>query len=192
MSISSNNTESQTTEKTWTQEFAAAWFETGDWSSGLQFKPHESVNVAQFAAQFHKHPKWWNAAFDYLRETDLGNLAPGNYPIDGENVFAIVAENPKKDFDQTKWESHRRYQDIQMVISGAEKMGIAPISTLEPIENYDDESDLIFYKADGAGKIYTANPGTFFIFFPHDGHRPDIKIVGIERDKKIVIKVRVD
>lgn len=191
MSILPVNPESQThAEKNWTAEESAAWFEKGEWLNDLKFKPHESINKTSFAAQYHKHKKWWDAAFAYLRETDLANTPPGKYAIDGENVFAIIAEAEKKDFAATKWESHRQYQDIQMVISGAEKMGVAPIPTLKPAQNYDAAADLIFYTGDG-GDFYMAEPGTFFIFFPQDGHRPDIKVEGIERDKKIVIKVRV-
>lgn len=192
MSVSKFDSQSETSpEKVWTDEEAAAWFAGGEWSKNLQFKPHEAIDKKEFAAQYHKRKAWWDAAFNYLRETNLVNAEPGKYEIDGENVFAMIAENPKKDFAETRWESHRQYQDIQMVISGAEKMGVAPIQTLEPTQDYDPASDLIFYQGDG-GDFYTAEPETFFIFFPQDGHRPDIKIDGIERDKKIVIKVRRD
>lgn len=191
MSNTPVDTQSQTTEKAWTDEEAAQWFEAGEWAKDLNFVPHSSVNKTEFARQYHKYKARWHAAFTYLRETDLTNVALGNYEIDGENVFAIIAENPKKDFDETKWESHRQYQDIQMVITGAEKMGIAEISSLNPTQNYDAETDLIFYTGD-TGDFHTAEPGTFFIFFPQDGHRPDIKIEGIETDKKIVVKVKRD
>lgn len=190
MSIITTDMQSQTTEKVWTDKEAAAWFKKGEWLNGAKFKPHSSINKREFARQYHKHKAWWDAAFRYLRETDLANTAPGKYEIDGENVFAMIAENPKKDFEETKWESHRQYQDIQMVITGAEKMGVAQIPTLEPTQDYDAEKDLIFYTGEG-GEIHTAEIGTFFIFFPQDGHRPDIRVEGIEKDKKVVIKVKV-
>lgn len=189
MSITSADAQSQTPENIWTDEKAAKWFDQGEWAKDLKFKPHSSINKIEFARQYHKHRAWWDAAFTYLRETDLTSAAPGKYDIDGENVFAMIAENPKKDFADTKWESHRQYQDIQMVITGAEKMGIAEISTLKTVHGYDESTDLIFYTGNG-GDIHTAEPGTFFIFFPQNGHRPDIKVDGIEKDKKIVIKVK--
>lgn len=189
MERESIETQSQIAEEIWTDEEVAVWFEKGEWLNGAQITPHSSINKREFAVQYRKCRAWWDAAFTFLRETDLAATPPGQYEIDGENVFAIIAENPKKDFEETRWESHRRYQDIQMVITGAEKMGIAEISTLAPTQDYDAETDLIFYTGEG-GNIYTAKPNTFFIFFPQDGHRPDIKVEGIDTDKKIVVKVK--
>jgi biofilm protein TabA len=40
------------------------------------------------------------------------------------------------------------------------------------------------------GTIYSATPGTFFIFFPSDVHRPSITPGGNKVDKKLVIKVQ--
>lgn len=177
-------------DKVWTEKEAAKWFKKGEWLDGAKIKPHKSINKLAFAAQYHKHREWWDKAFVYLKNTDLLNLKPGTYPIDGENVFAIVAEANKKDFELTKWESHRKYQDIQMVITGKEKMGKANISTLNITEPYLETKDILFYSGDG--EYYLAEPNTFFIFFPQDAHRPDIKVRGYETDKKIVIKVKTD
>jgi YhcH/YjgK/YiaL family protein len=41
------------------------------------------------------------------------------------------------------------------------------------------------------GKFYTAKPGTFFLFFPQDVHRPNIKVKGYDLVKKLVIKIRM-
>ena len=173
----------------WTAEQADEWFERGEWLNDAPFKPHDSINRAEFAKQFHTHESRWRKAFEFLRDTDLAALPPGEYTIDGDDVFAIVAEAAKKDFADTKWESHLKYQDIQMVIEGGEQMGIAPVSALAVTEPYDESKDVGFYTGDGT--IHTAEPDVFFIFFPSDGHRPDIKIPGIERDKKIVVKVKI-
>lgn len=184
------NAQSQTRiNKVWTEREAAQWFKKGEWLKGLKFKPHKSINKLEFAKQYNDHKEMWDKAFAYLKNTDLVNLKPGKYEIDGENVFATVAEGNKKDFEATKWESHRKYQDIQLVITGKEKIGKANISMLNITEAYDEGRDVMFYSGDG--KIHLAEPGTFFIFFPHDGHRPDIKAKGYETDKKIVVKVRI-
>lgn len=174
----------------WTAERADQWFERREWLNAASFTPHDSINRLEFAARFHAQPARWRKAFEFLRDSDLNALPPGEYPIDGTDVFAIVAEAAKKDFAATKWESHRKYQDIQMVISGGERMGIAPASALVVSEPYDESRDVGFYTGDGT--IHRAEPNVFFIFFPSDGHRPDIKIPGIERDKKIVVKVKIN
>ena len=174
----------------WTAEHLNEWFERLEWLNGAPFTPHDSINRREFAAQFHARQSRWSQAFAFLRDTDLKALPAGEYPIDGADVFAIVAEAAKKDFAATKWESHRRYQDIQMVIAGEEGMGIAAVAALAVTEPYDAAKDVAFYT--GEGEIHRAVPNTFFIFFPSDGHRPDIKIGNIETDKKIVVKVKFD
>jgi YhcH/YjgK/YiaL family protein len=131
---------------------------------------------------------YWDKAFAFLKERDLQTLPNGRYPIDGENVFAIVTQNPTKDYDSTQWESHRNYIDLQYVASGEEKIGVYPITKLSVIKSYDASKDVINYS--GTGEIHTAMPGTFFLFFPSDAHRPLITPGGNQPDKKIVIKIR--
>ena len=40
------------------------------------------------------------------------------------------------------------------------------------------------------GKYYAATPQNFFLFFPDDVHRPDIRVKGYDTLKKLVIKIR--
>jgi biofilm protein TabA len=193
MSNLMTNTESQAqTNNLMTEKETTQWFDKGEWLDALKLKPHQSINKTEFAKQYQAHRERWDQAFAYLKNTDLENLKPGTYKIDGENVFAIVAENKKKDYEETKWESHLKYQDIQIVIKGKEKIGVTNISTLTITEPYEDAKDVMFYSGAGKGEIHLAEPGTFFIFFPNDGHRPDIKVDGYETDKKIVIKVKTE
>ena len=75
------------------------------------------------------------------------------------------------------------------MINGEEMIGIFPASKATIIKEYDEKRDAANYSADG--KLYTALPGTFFIFFPSDAHRPNITPGGNKVVKKIVIKVKV-
>jgi biofilm protein TabA len=160
------------------------------WSSpgGLSVKPHKSVNSSEFARQYQLNKADWDAAFVFLRNQDLQKLAPGRYPIDGDEVFAVVTQNPTKDFDSTQWESHRNYIDVHYVATGEEIIGVSPLSNLTITKSYDTSRDIINYS--GKGDMYPAQPGTFFIFFPSDAHRPAISPGGHAADKKIVIKIR--
>jgi len=181
--------QTQSTE-TWTIEKATKWFNDGEWGNGLKLKAHESVDKVEFATQYHKNKALWDKAMAYLKNTNLDSIAVGKYPIEGDALFATVTENPTKDFDQTKWESHKKYIDIQYIIRGKEKMGIAPQATATVTTPYDETKDVANYSSN-EGKFFEAVPGTFFIFFPRDAHRPNTKIEGCDRDKKIVLKIRV-
>ncbi len=151
-------------------------------------KPHETINKAEFSRQYQRNKNYWDEAFGFLKNHDLDTMAVGKYVIDGDNVYATITENPTKDLDSTKWESHRNYIDLQSVIKGEEKIGVADITQLTVSVPYNASKDLINYS--GEGKFYVADPGTFFLFFPADAHRPNITTNGNKPDKKIVIKIR--
>ena len=173
----------------WTKNKSKKWFKEKEWLGGLELKPHKTVDVQEFARQYHLNKSYWDKAFAFLKNTDLNKIAKGKYPIDGENVYASVTADSSKNFDKTNWESHRKYIDIQYVINGEEKIGVYPVSKATVTKEYDDKKDAANYSADG--KLYSATPGTFFIFFPSDAHRPNITPGGNKVVKKIVIKVRV-
>ena len=172
----------------WTKKKAKKWFKKKEWLGGLQLKAHETVDVIEFAKQYHANKVYWDKAIAFLKNNDLNKLAKGKYPIDGENVYASVTEDATKDFDKTNWESHKKYIDIQYVIDGEEKIGVYPVAKATVTKEYDEKKDAANYSANG--KLYSASPGTFFIFFPSDAHRPNITPGGNKVDKKIVIKVR--
>ncbi|MGH2644149.1 MAG: YhcH/YjgK/YiaL family protein [Chitinophagaceae bacterium] len=171
---------------------AEKWMEHGSWRKGFFEKPAPSINAQTFYIQYHKHPEWWEKAFVFLNRKDLSSLATGNYPIVGQDVYASISTYVPKDFDKTQWEAHRKYADIQCMIEGEEKIGESPISKLAETVPYNESKDAANYK--GPGKYYVARPGTFFIFFPGEGHRPNIKVNAGDTMmvKKIVIKMRVD
>jgi YhcH/YjgK/YiaL family protein len=168
---------------------AAKWFKKKEWLNGVALTPHKSINKPEFARQYQINKTYWDKAFAFLKENNLQTLAKGKYPIDGENVFASVTEDPSKDFDKTNWESHRKYIDVQCIIIGEEKMGKWPVAEATAVtKEYDEKKDVANYTA--PGKFYTIPAGTFIIFFPGEAHRPNITPGGNKVVKKIVIKVR--
>ena len=62
-------------------------------------------------------------AFEFIRNTDLRSLAPGRYPIVGEDLFVIVESISGRSRDEAKLECHRKYIDIQLVLEGVDEMG---------------------------------------------------------------------
>ena len=129
-----------------------------------------------------------NKSFEYIRITDLKNLPAGRYPIDGENIFALVSEYQTKPEQEGKLEAHKKYIDVQHVISGEELMGYAPLGGQKVLDPYKEENDIVFYTGD---KSFTkVSEGMFAIFFPEDVHMPGIASGKSSSVKKLVIKVR--
>jgi len=129
-------------------------------------------------------------AFDYIHNTDLKNIKPGKYGIDGENIFALISEYKTKAESEGKLEAHRKYIDVQYVISGEELMGFAPLGDQIILEPYKEESDISFFK--GEKSLTKVSAGMFAIFFPEDVHMPGISTEKVSDVKKLVIKVRIN
>jgi YhcH/YjgK/YiaL family protein len=129
-------------------------------------------------------------AFEYIKATDLKNINPGKYEIDGENIFALISEYKAKSESEGKLEAHRKYIDVQYVISGEELMGYAPLGGQQVLDPYKEENDIIFFA--GEKSFTKVSSGMFAIFFPGDVHMPGIMIKESSAVKKLVIKVRID
>ena len=174
------------------QENFADWYNTIESKNGLKLTPSKSINQPEFFRQYRKDSIWWTEAFTFLKTKDLAHLEPGVYVIDSGNVTATVSEGPTKKLEDVKWEAHRNFNDLQYIIKGKAKMGVAP--SADPrgvlIVPYSNTTDNENFTNDG-GDYYDADPSTFFIFSPQEMHRPAIKVDGYNSVKKIVIKVRV-
>jgi len=174
---------------TWTQKKAEKWIKSNTWKNGLKVTPHQSVNAVVFVRQYYKNKAEWDKAFSFIRDSDLVHLKPGKHVIDGDDVYATITEGPEKTFEQSAWESHRKYIDLQYVITGKEKIGVAPVANAIVTQAYDDKADIAHYISDG--KFYIGDPSAFFLFFPADAHRPNIHVDGYDVVRKLVIKIRV-
>ena len=82
-------------------------------------------------------------AFQFIKETDFSNLDLGKHVIDGEDVFAILMEYETKPASDCKLEAHKKYMDVQYIISGSENIGYAPLTSQKPSKIYDDKDDYV-------------------------------------------------
>lgn len=128
-------------------------------------------------------------AFEFIHDTDLGALAPGRYPIVGDDLFAIVEQLPGRTRADAPLECHRRYIDIQLVLEGMDEMGWkALVDCHEPVDDYSAERDIRFFRDAPATWIATP-PDHFCIFFPEDAHAPLVSDGSI---RKVIFKIAVD
>src|SRR4029078_626079 len=110
----------------WTKDKADKWFNKKAWLNGLNIAPDITIDKQEFAKQYHAHQDRWDKAFAYFKNTNLAEVKPGRYPIDGENVYAPVTEGKLRELSASSYEVHKHYADIQYVISGSEQIGVAP------------------------------------------------------------------
>jgi biofilm protein TabA len=129
---------------------------------------------------------------DYLEKTDLAKLDVGKYPISGDKIYVLIQEYETKGEAEKKWESHRNFIDIQIVLSGEEFMGYAPLDALKVAEAYNPDKDVMFYETDARPRsAIVTRAGNFCAFFPRDAHKPGCSLGAPAKVRKAVIKARV-
>ena len=118
--------------------------------------------------------------------------APGRYELDG-GLFYMVQSYETKPVSEGKFEAHRKFIDLQYIASGKERHDAANISGLTVRDDYNAEKDIIFYNesADSAGcSTLILNEGFFAIYYPEDGHMPNLRIYeSSDAVTKIIVKI---
>ena len=142
-------------------------------------------NAMQYACLSERFKK----AFEYLTSSDLLAVTE-RVELEGKDLYVLPQNPTLKTWDAARWEAHEKYADIQIVLEGEEVMGYAPIETLAAADEYNPEKDAIHLTGEGAAIRFTA--GDFAVYFPQDGHKPNVRAEGgAESDRKMVVKVKL-
>ena len=126
----------------------------------------------------------FGTAARWLEQADLGALAAGTVEIDGERVFATLAENRLSD-GEPAFEAHRRYADIQVILDGKERFLLGTEAEILSPEPGTD-----FYPCRAAKSMEAVlEPGQFVIFLPGEAHSPGNAAGEQKLCRKLVVKV---
>lgn len=147
------------------------------------------VDKLQHAGQYAELGERIKKGLEYLKNTDFLNMEPGEYEIDGRNLFAVVQSYNTKPIEEGKLEAHRKYIDIQYLAKGEELIGYAPLNNQEAYDDYNADNDYILYK--GENSFVKLSEGMFAIFYPQDLHMPCLRIDEAAPVVKVVLKVLV-
>lgn len=175
----------------WSEKELAEWFNNGEWKTDWDVHPDESINQRAFARLYFQNHERWDKAFQFLSEQNLSELAPGRYELEGADLFVNVDEYITRNEEDVLFEAHKKYADIQVVVSGKEKIGILPLERTTTEILYNEEKDIMFLTAN-TENYRIAESGKFFLFFPDDAHRPKVKVAENIPVRKVVVKVRLN
>jgi biofilm protein TabA len=115
-------------------------------------------------------------------------LAAGRYEL-SHGAYALVQEYETLVPGALKWEAHRVYADVQVMLEGRERIGWAV--NLDGAGPYDEAKDVILAPgATGASELELA-PGLFSLFLPGEPHRPKACAGTPARVRKLVVKLPV-
>lgn len=144
------------------------------------------LDILENAHRYLAMNKGFAKAVEFLQRPELQGLPVGRYEIDGERVYAMVSKDFGLKKEDTRLETHEKYIDIQLILSGTDDIGWKPKSLCtQPSGEYDPESDLQFF-ADTPNTWLSIERGEFAIFFPEDAHMPMISSGQIH---KVVVKI---
>lgn len=144
------------------------------------------VDLVTNAAQYYTISPHIERALRFLAQDDLRKRPCGRHEISGRNFFALIQEYDTKTRENAFWEAHRKYIDVQYVVSGTELIGYSPLPRMKHL-SYDKEHDLV--KLEGKGNFVEMHSGDFMILGPQDAHMPGIMLDHPQTVRKIVVKV---
>lgn len=168
--------------------YAPYEFETsGRLIAALPLSP--ATDMAALERQIKKNPEQWRRAVEFLKENDLMKLAEGRHEVTDDGVYANVQTYLTK--DTAPFENHRRYIDVQCVVSGEEDIFISDIHDCTGrLSDYDGATDIEFFADAAHPREARADKNNFLILFPGEAHRPCISPDGKQTHvRKIVVKV---
>jgi len=176
--------------ESWSQEQLEKWFHAGDWKSGWEIVPDDSIDKREMAIQYFLNRERWDKAFLFLKNNDLSLLEKGRIRLEEDDLYLSVDEYMTRNEENSRFEAHRKYADIQYLVSGEERIGVVPLDSTSVAIPYDTGHDILFLTAP-ENNYRVADPGRFFVFFPDDAHRPCVKTLANSMVRKVVVKVRI-
>lgn len=129
------------------------------------------------------------AGLSFLKHASK-ELAVGVYEIT-PRVKAIVSEYETKQVNEYGYEAHKKNIDIQYLLQGEERIACMPIEKLTETKPYSEENDAAFFTVNTKPQEMTIGDGYFAIFYPQDGHMPQLCVEKQDKVKKVVIKVEL-
>jgi len=117
------------------------------------------------------------------------DIKTGRYELT-EDDYANVETYLTKPLSDGKFEAHKNYIDIQILLSGKEKIYYRTPGGLTAAAPYNSEKDIIFYKDDVDSGFVTLDGTNFAVIFPHEAHAPQISTAGSIEVKKVVVKIK--
>ncbi len=133
-----------------------------------------------------------NQVSDFLKSL-TSNSDTGHYEID-ESSYANIDEYETKPVSNCKFEAHKKYIDIQMLLSGTEELDFIHTENLKIDEEYDCSRDVMFFKNPSIKPdSLILNPFKFAMIYPHEAHRPQMNAFDKpQKVKKVVVKILIN
>jgi len=128
-------------------------------------------------------------ALNKIKECSSNSI--GKYEIDGKNLFLNISSYETSEKEEYIFENHKKYIDVQYILSGEEKILVRENDDSFLYQKYDEEIEAEFYKFSFGYTEIILSEGDFLILFPGETHSVGFCIDKPKVVKKIVAKVHI-
>ena len=129
------------------------------------------------------------SAYDFI-VNKADRAAVGKYELEG-GAYVSVQEYTTKARSEAKYEAHKKFIDIQLILSGRELIAVTPIEKMEIKDEYNEAKDVMFFHHNDECTDYVLEAGDFLILYPQDVPMPGVCVNERSLVRKIVVKVPV-
>ncbi len=133
-----------------------------------------------------------NIVVQFIAQLDVENIQLGKHIL-SDSIYVNIEEYNTKVINDAKFESHDKYIDIQLLLSGTESIYYTSRDGLSILNPYDTSRDITFY-SDNVEKYpsITLDGSDFMMIFPHEAHAPQVSIDNFpQKVLKVVAKIKV-
>lgn len=136
------------------------------------------------------YPKAVQTALEWIASHDVAHMDAGAYELQGRDLYAMIQDFTTEPAEVRRPERHNDYLDIQYVVSGVERMGYAPYTGRETVDEDPEGQDVTFYRGLEGESFVDVGPGAYCVFFSNDIHRPGCAAGQPGSVRKVVVKMR--
>jgi YhcH/YjgK/YiaL family protein len=141
------------------------------------------------AKQYSKGFKQLSKAIAFIKKIDP-SVKDGRYDICGDEMYAIISSYQTTRDDESLFEAHRKYIDVQYMLKGEERIDVTQGTDVRIKERYSAKKDVFFIHTPKCYSSIILSSGNFALFYPQDYHRPGKLISTSKKVRKVVIKIR--
>ena len=134
------------------------------------------------------HPLF-GKAFDVLEGLIEGDPTDGRYDVAGDDAYIMVSTYETKPVnEERRFETHRDYIDVQLLLEGRELVGFAKKEDLAVTDEYRPDYEL-YGMVDEFDRVILGK-GKFVVIYPNEPHAPGLAAGEPETVRKVVVKVK--
>ena len=86
------------------------------------------LDTLENAAKYHALHPLFSRVFEFVQQADFKAMKSGKHAILGDDLFVIIERVEGRSRENVQLECHRKYIDIQLVLSGVDDMAWRPLN----------------------------------------------------------------